>query len=239
MSWNEDLPAPRAKFERISVGGPIESLTDDWFLCRRGRITASTRADILQRGDVVEWRKLADELRAEMEPDFERKDFDAPAMAWGRRHERKALSETSERLVGNKFQLVEPGFLLHPLYDMAGATPDGLLEDYTIQIKCPYLPKNHMETVDTGTIKRAYYSQVNFEAWVSRKPRIIFGSFDPRIKGVDRLCLIEVPLDLQLIQRFEDGLSRFKEYFEGTKPWPVKGRQTTADGGIDIRGLFA
>ncbi len=241
MSWNEDLPAPRAKFERISVGGPIESLTDDWFLCRRGRITASTRADILQRGDVVEWRKLADELRAEMEPDFEKKEFDHPAMAWGRRHERKALSETSERLVGNRYQLVEPGFLLHPLHDMTGATPDGFLEDYTIQIKCPFQPKNHMETVNTGTIKSIYYSQVNFEAWVSGKKRIIFGSFDPRIPkdSLDRLCLIEIPLDLQLIQRFEDGLSRFREYFEGTKSWPVKGRQTTVDGGIDIRGLFA
>jgi hypothetical protein len=240
MTWCDDLPATRQKVLHLRVGGPIEYLTENWFLCRRGRITASTRSDVLQRGDVVAWRKLADELRAEMEPDYERKDFDHPAMAWGRKHERQALDETSERLVGNKFRLIEPGFMLHPLHDVAGATPDGLLEDYTIQIKCPFQPKNHMETVNTGTIKSAYYSQVNFESYVSGKPRIIFGSFDPRIPSdnPDRLCLIEVPRDAQMIERFEFNLEKFRKYFDCEEPWPTRGRQLSASGGIDVGGLF-
>lgn len=208
IDWTLSLPVSGA---RVRVKPP-RALTADWFQARRGRITASTRAQIIEEADPEKWIGLARQLREELHPDWQHVDIDAPPMRWGREHEREALDA-----VGHHFgcRVFEPGLLLHPEYDYAGATPDGFLgDDTTVQVKCPFSTKNHMKTVLDSMMSAQYYSQVQFEGWITGRRKILYGSYDPRVPADIRLHLIDVPWDEDMWKSFEINLQRFRENFE-------------------------
>jgi len=240
--WVESLPITRLDIDlHCHAHGRVEPNTEEWYECRRGRITASTRAFALQGGDIQEWKLLAQDLRADMEQDYVRKQIPSQAFAWGHKYEPKALREVGLMLAGRDC-VFEPGFILHDLHDECGATPDGYLgSDTTIQVKC-LNKREHETTIETNTIQNKYYSQVQFESWISKRPRILYASFHPMVgkkpgdKG--RLHLIEVPLDEAMHERFSCNLERFRLYFDGHEPWPVQGHQISTDGGIHVGSLF-
>jgi hypothetical protein len=242
LVWEGYLPVTRKDIEgHQEKYGTVEANTETWYECRRGRITASSRAFILQGNDMQAWKALADELRLEMKDDFKRVELPSHATAWGHKYEPMALREVGLALAG-KDCVSEPGFVLHDEYDMCGATPDGyLFNDTTIQVKC-LNKKEHELTISTNTIQNKYYSQVQFESWISCRPVIIYAAFHPLVgkKPGDpgRLHLIEVPLDEAMHDRFSCNLEKFQVYFDGLAPWPVKVREISAEGGIPLTKLF-
>jgi hypothetical protein len=238
-SWEEGLPMTRDEIGRIQLlDGTVRANTEKWYECRRGRITASSRAFILQGNDMQAWKALADDLRADMAEDYKRIELPSHATAWGHKYEPMALREIGLALGG---KVREPGFVLHDEHDMCGATPDGYLwNDTTIQVKC-LNKKEHELTIESNTIQNKYYSQVQFESWISCRPVILYASFHPLVgkpgdKG--RLHIIEVPLDEAMHDRFACNLGKFQVYFDGLRPWPVKVREVTAEGGIPLTKLF-
>jgi putative phage-type endonuclease len=208
IDWVSSLPVPGIVVRK----SPPKALTPEWFKARRGRITASTRAQIIEEASPRAWLSLNDELRYEISPEWQHKPFKNMAMQWGNDHEAEALDAIS-RTFGCR--LIEPGLVLHPEYDYAGATPDGyIVDDVTIQVKCPFLSKNHMKTILDSQMSATYYAQVQWEAWISGKKKIIYASYDPRVPADMRLCMIDVPLDEDMHKTFEINLARFKTMFE-------------------------
>lgn len=208
LDWTASLPVSGAHVR----ANPPKSLTPAWFQARRGRITASTRAQIIEEANPAQWIKLSEELRAELASDWKHVDRDAPPMKWGRDHEAEALDAVSKHF-GCK--VLEPGLILHPEFDYAGSTPDGYIgSDITIQVKCPFSTKNHMKTVLDRMMSAQYYAQVQFEAWTSGRKQIIYASYDPRVPPDIRLFLIDVPVDEDMWISFGANLAQFKEQFE-------------------------
>ena len=212
---------------------PPVSLTEEWFQARRGRLTASRRAEIIEMRSESKWRTMAFEIECEIDPGYKHYHVDAPAMRWGRLNERPALDALQDAL---KLELTEPGLLLHPKFDYVGATPDGFVNgDTCIQVKCPYNQQNHMKTVLDNQIGQAYYCQVQWESWVSGRDNIIFASFDPRQPAYARLHMIDIPVDKDMHRRFEAQTVEFAEYFR-TRIFPSSG-QLSVESGIPT-GLF-
>lgn len=223
IDWIKSLPVSGTE---VRANAPA-SLSDEWFQARRGRITASTRAQIIEEADPKAWRKLSEELLAEMSPDWRYKHVDNIAMAWGREHEAEAL-----RAIGAEFgcRILEPGLILHPEYDHAGSTPDGYLyKDTTIQVKCPFSSKNHMKTILDQQMSAQYYAQVQWEGWTTGRKKIIYASFDPRVPKDMRLFMISVPWDEDMWKTFEVNLALFKERFESQK-FLTPGKLSVYDG---------
>lgn len=208
MKWSDKLPVPAATIR----ANPPKSLSPEWFQSRRGRITASKRAGIVLQGTPENWRLLRQELIHEMSADWEHEDIDSVPMKWGRDHEREALDAIQEALG----ELTEPGLVLHPDFDFAGATPDGLVgSGITVQVKCPYQSKNHIQTLIDSRMKSEYYIQVQFEAFVTGRPIIIFATYDPRQSAARRLGMIDVPVNENMQNKFADRLEEFRKYLEG------------------------
>lgn len=221
------LPIP-AEIIRLD---PPKSLTPEWFQSRRGRLTASKRAGIIYDRKGTQWEKMADEIREEINPEWSHREFDVPAMQWGRDHEREAL-DAIERRLGSR--LTEPGLILHPDFDYVGATPDGFTgTDITIQVKCPFNPKNHMKTVIDNQISREYYMQVQWESWVSGRPVIFFASYDPRQPRVTQLVIVDIPADLEMHDRFADNAVAFAKFFT-TGIFPGTGKLSVESGIPDL-----
>ena len=222
MDWAKSLPVS-GDYVRNHI---LKALTKSWFQARRGRITASTRAQILFEHRT--WYKLGQELAAELQPDWVHVDRDALPMKWGRDHEREALDAVNEKL---GVIIEEPGLILHPAYDYAGSTPDGFITDQTtVQIKCPFSTKNHMKTVLDRMMSAQYYCQVEFEGWTSQREKILYGSYDPRVPKDIRLFLIDVPANKDMWGVFEKNLELFRKDFEADG-FPLPGK-LRVDSGI-------
>lgn len=219
------LPVPAVEI----IANPPKSLTPEWFEGRRGRLTASKRAGIIDAKIEKQWARLAEEIRTEISPQYEHRHIDSVPMRWGREHEREALTALEVEL---DVHIVEPGLVLHPKYGFVGSTPDGCTLDdggTTIQVKCPYSSKIHMQTVLDSCLDPNYYAQVQWESWTSRMPNILFVSYDPRQPRVSRLAIIQVPVDLEMHARFEANTLEFVKYFD-TGIFPSGGRMSVESG---------
>lgn len=232
--WSESLPVSRKDIEQA---GYIQPRSPEWYQCRRGRLTASTRSDIILKCNDRAWETLAKELEKEMEPGWEHVDHDNVYMKWGRDNEANALVDlmTSLSLSGFAGQMRDPGFILHPELDFVGSTPDGWINDnITVQIKCPYMQKNHLATLATNRIKPEYLSQIQWEGWTSQRDTILFVSYDPRLDFPGRLCILQDSKDAVKWQLFEELSRKFRDkfcqYLESGH-WPRQGK-LTVDSGI-------
>jgi hypothetical protein len=193
----------------------IKGLTEEWFKARRGRITASTRAAIIATGTAKQWSALASELEYELSPAWKHEHVDNKAMAWGRDHEAEAISNVAFELGLDPDDLVDPGLLLHPDHFYAGGTPDFFIgSDVSGQIKCPFNPQNHLMYLYDKKLPDKYRFQVQFEAWVANRPRIVFASYDPRQPLATRTIILELDRDEALWETFERRLLMFKSGFE-------------------------
>lgn len=203
------------------TGDFIKSNTDAWYNARRGRLTASKRAEQIFHG--LYWNELAKEVSDELAPSWTRKHIDSVAMKWGRDNESRALA-TLELETG--LEITDPGLIFHPSLPFVACTPDGVAEQgprlISIQIKCPYNPQRHLDNVyGGGKIKSQYWYQVQWEAWLLGADDIVFASYDPRQPLKTQLGIIQIPVCLDTQRTFEENAVRFASLFETGDFQPV------------------
>ena len=75
----------------------------------------------------------------------------------------------------------EVGFVQHPTVQMAGASPDGLVQDDGIlEIKCPDAPARHLDALRSGDHAVEYRWQALALMWVTGRAWVDMVSYDPR-----------------------------------------------------------
>lgn len=209
--WRAGLNAVMP-IESIRQGPPILAHTHEWYTARRGRITASKRAETIAVGGAGAWANMRTEIDYELSPGYVREELGNKYTQWGNDNEAQAIANAELELGAST---IEPGFLLHPEHDEAGATPDFFIDsDISGQIKCPYYAKNHLKFVYDKTLPSTYYHQVQFEAWISQRKKIIFMSYDPRQPLATRCAIIELDASMQLWDKFDSQLQVFRKFYE-------------------------
>lgn len=128
----------------MTDGNPYQR-TAEWFEARTGCLTASAIADILpsvkvlKSGEIKKTyrearEKLMNIIIAERVSGIARDNYTSAAMQWGIEHEDNART-AYEVHTGNLVELT--GFIPHPDVKYLGASPDGLIDDGILEIKCP------------------------------------------------------------------------------------------------------
>jgi len=166
--------------------------TDDWHAARLGHLTASKlndAFDLLKNGlEGAKRQQYRLELVAERLTGLPTEFFENNAMKWGTASEPFARS-AYEAETGNIVQ--EVGFIKHPTLDWSGASPDGLVNDGLLEIKCP-TTTTHIKTLISGEIPDQYKPQMMWQMLCTGRHWCDFVSFDSRM-----------PEELQLfIKRF-------------------------------------
>lgn len=212
------------------TGRRVVTMSDEWKLARRGRLTASSRArSIAGVRAVHNFPKLRDKILDELKPGYKWTEQQFAATEWGNRWERPALSNLEFHLGLDDVASHEPGFLLHPRRAYVGATPDLLIEqreirggelcvDLTaVQVKCPYDQSVHSQTFHTRKIAdKCYWYQLQWEGWVTNADKLVFCSYDPRQKRPDRqLAVLDIPVDHEMRKTFERRCDEFLAFMEG------------------------
>jgi len=105
-------------------------------------------------------------------------DADEPNAAMQRGTELEPQAREYYSLIAGPVE--EVGFCLHDEYDF-GCSPDGLVGDGIVEIKCP-MPWTHVEYLRDGAMPAKYMPQVQGQLLVTGRPWCDFISFHPDMR---------------------------------------------------------
>ncbi len=183
--------------------------SDEWFAIRIGKVTASRVADIIAKtksGYSTSRDNYMAQLVCERLTNQKAESFTNAAMQHGTETEplaRAAYEALKDVLVD------EVGFVPHPSIKMAGASPDGLVnDDGLIEIKCPNTA-THIDTLLSESVPTKYFTQMQFQMACTGREWCDFVSFDNRLPEELQLFVKRVPRDDVYIRLIEAEIVQF------------------------------
>jgi hypothetical protein len=200
---------------------------DDWKDFRKGlftssqinRLMASPTKKEIEAGEKISKgaKTYILELIANVEAGY-KKEFYSAAMEWGNEQEPQAVLRLAEMLgkdvTENDFIYTSVGGWVFFVYDRkSGGTPDVILNDAIVEIKCPdsHTHRYYRTFVNSDNIALElpdYYDQMQHNMMLCQRDMCYFMSFDPRFKDVNKqVHLIEVKADKdrqqQILEKIE------------------------------------
>jgi hypothetical protein len=203
--------------EDCELVDPVEAKREEWLKKRLGKITCSRFPDLMSSG------RSKDEVFSQTGKAYLRRivaerlgswySVSAKAMDWGNDNENKAICAYAAR---NTCFVDDRPFQFFDYSEDIGGTPDGLVgEDGCVEVKCPFDPAVHINTILTKQVPKDYEWQVIGHLLVTKRKWCDFISFDPRIEGRNGLFVVRVereePRIGELAKRLELAVAEIKE----------------------------
>ena len=158
-----------------------------WFNARTGKLTASRMKNAMKYlkggADSADRKNLKIEILCERLTGDIVDKFVNQAMQWGIDKEPEA-KEQYELKTGRLIKDV--GFVDHPKIEFCGASPDGLVDEGLIEIKCP-TTATHLNWILAGVVPEDHKPQMCLQALCTGRPWVDFVSYDPRMPEANRL----------------------------------------------------
>jgi len=191
----------------------VEQRTEEWFAARLGKVTASRIADIMgvtKTGPAASRENYAVELALQRLTGKAEETYTNAAMQWGvdKEPEARAAYEAARGVF-----VTEVGLIDHPRIRMSGASPDGIVDDGLIEIKCPK-SATHLKTIRAGKADNAYYYQMQWQMACTGQQWCDFVSYDPRFPEKHQLVIHRVPRDDEMIWELEVQVDLFQHEVE-------------------------
>lgn len=187
-----------------------EQGTDEWLEQRLGKVTASRIADVMAkgRGNAPSATRLSymTQLLAERLTGLTQGSFTNAAIEHGTETEPQARAQFTLR---TGITVEEVGFINHPSLAMAGASPDGLIDDDgLIEIKCPNTV-THLKAIEGAPIDRKYLLQMHWQMICAERKWCQFVSFDPRMPDRWAMHQTRVDYDAELGEEITTAVHAF------------------------------
>lgn len=194
--------------EEQEIIDPKEAAREAWLERRRGKITGSHFGDLIGSGrgkdEVFTQTGLTYLRRVAAERFGSYYVTSAKSMEWGTENEAEAIAEY---IKVNGVPVNSAPFQFFEYTQEIGCTPDGIVSPGgCIEVKCPYDPAVHVNTLLTQKVPKDYEWQVIGHLLCTGSDWCDFISFDPRMDGPTRLCVIRVERDETLIQFLTERL---------------------------------
>lgn len=214
-----------------------EQRTDEWYLARKGKITASQCSELLppQRGSgpfkqaafsylntlVADIYTPDEEYIVDM---YEKQRHTAASLQWGIDNE-DAARERYETLTGHKVDDA-PFIPLVGYEKFAGGSPDGFVNDKghkvgIVEFKCPYnkaVHQDHYLYKDAADLKAGniqYYMQCQMNMLCTDADWCDFVSYDPRTDVDYQICVLRLLRDDEMIDillsQIDKGVAYIRE----------------------------
>jgi putative phage-type endonuclease len=182
--------------------------SEAWFAQRLGKVTASRVSDVIAKtktGYSASRENYMADLIVERLTNQKASSFSNAAMEWGTEQEpaaRAAYSAYTGELVE------EVGFIDHPRILNSGASPDGVVGEGLVEIKCP-ATATHLDTLLAGTVPSKYIPQMQWQMACTNTRFCDFVSYDPRLPDHLRLFVKPVRRDNEYIAMLETEVTKF------------------------------
>lgn len=186
----------------------MEQRTEEWFSARLGKVTASRVADVLAKiksGESASRKNYKMELVVQRLTGKAGESFTNAAMEWGT--EQEPFARMAYEAHTGTF-VKEEGFVDHPTIEGFGCSPDGIVGEGLIEIKCPNTA-NHIETVLENKAPSKYIPQMQCQMACTGAKWCDFVSFDPRVPEDLQLFVVRVERDQEYIDSMEAEVKQF------------------------------
>ena len=186
----------------------MEQRTEEWFAARLGKVTASRVADVLAKiktGESASRKNYKMELVVQRLTGKQGESFTNAAMEWGT--EQEPFARMAYEAHTGTF-VKEEGFVDHPTIEGFGCSPDGIVGEGLIEIKCPNTA-NHIETVLENKAPSKYIPQMQAQMACTGAKWCDFVSFDPRVPEDLQLFVVRVERDHEYIDSMEVEVKQF------------------------------
>lgn len=186
----------------------MEQRSPDWFAARLGKVTASRVADVVAKtksGTSASRANYLAQLICERLTETVAEGYTSAEMQWGTDQEPYARAAYSAK-VGELVE--EVGFIDHPTIAGAGASPDGLVAEGLVEIKCPNTA-TALDWILSGKPPAKYVTQMQWQMACTGRPWCDFVSYDPRLPENLRLLVIRVDRDDDRIKELEQEVKEF------------------------------
>jgi putative phage-type endonuclease len=181
----------------------------EWFAARCGKVTASRVADIIAKtktGPSASRENYLAQIVCERMTGKPAESYSNAAMVWGTETEpfaRAAYESAKDVLVQ------EVGFVVHPLIEDAGASPDGLVGLFgLVEIKCPNTA-THIQTLLDQKVPEKYNTQMQWQMACTQRQWCDFVSFDPRMAEGLQIFIKRVEFDPIYVSQLEKEVINF------------------------------
>jgi hypothetical protein len=184
--------------------------SEEWKQARCGRVTASRVHDIVavtRSGGFTSGRKnyLADlvieRLTGQPAPSYQ-----SAAMAYGTECEPEARLAYA---LAKGVEIEEVGFVPHPTIDMAGCSPDGLVDkDGLVEIKCPNTA-TMIEVLLGAPVNLSYASQCHFQMACTRRAWVDLVTYDNRLPPGMQMHIQRIHRDDKIIDSLDIEVVQF------------------------------
>ena len=186
----------------------IEQGTIEWHLQRLGKVTASRVADVLSKGksgESASRKNYRTELVVQRLTGVPGESFTSAAMEWGTATEPLAriAYEATMGIFVNQVAFIE-----HPTITNFGCSPDGVIGDGLIEIKCPN-SSTHIEYLTDDKPPSKYIPQMQCQMAVTGSKWCDFVSFDPRLPNDLQLFVVRLERDEEYIEAMETEVKKF------------------------------
>ena len=186
----------------------IHQGTEEWHQLRLGKVTASRVADILAKtksGASASRGNYLIELALQRVTKTIEESYSNSAMEWGVATEPQARV-AYEVSTGNFVDQI--AFVNHPTIEGFGCSPDGLVGEGLIEIKCPN-SATHWSYIKANEPPQKYIIQMQAQMSVTGAKWCDFVSFDPRMPERSQLLIIRVNRDNEFIADMENEIKQF------------------------------
>ena len=186
----------------------VEQGSNAWHQMRLGKVTASRVADILAKtktGPSASRQNYLIELAIQRTTGIIQESYSNSAMEWGTQTEPQARV-AYEVKSGNFVDQV--AFIDHPTIQWFGCSPDGIVGEGLIEIKCPN-SATHWEYFKAKEPPKKYFIQMQAQMAVTGAKWCDFVSFDPRMPDRSQLLIVRIDKDETFIAEMEAEIKKF------------------------------
>jgi putative phage-type endonuclease len=194
--------------DQYSIIREIEQGTDAWLELRKGKVTASRVADVLAKtktGVSASRGNYLIELALQRVTGVIEPSFMNDAMQWGKDNEQTARTAFE---VAHQVFVDQVAFVDHPTILNFGCSPDGIIGDSLLELKCPYQSAVHWSYFKEGCPSK-YNTQIQAQMSCTGAKSVWFVSFDPRMPARSQLYIEEVMRDEEFIKKMEAEVLQF------------------------------
>jgi putative phage-type endonuclease len=191
----------------------VEQRSAEWHQMRLGKVTASRVADILAKtktGPSASRQNYLIELALQRTTGVIQESYSNSAMEWGTQTEPQARVAYEVR-TGNFVDQI--AFVDHPTIAWFGCSPDGLVGDGLVEIKCPN-SATHWDYFKYNRPPTKYVIQMQAQMACTGAKWCDFVSFDPRMPERSQLLIVRVDRDNQFIADMEGEIEVFLKEVE-------------------------
>lgn len=182
--------------------------SDAWFAERAGKVTASRVKDVIAKtktGPSASRKNYLAQLVAERMTGQTAESFSNSAMQRGTDLEPFARARYE---MFRDVLVEEVGFVSHPSIRWSGASPDGLVSDGLVEIKCPNTA-THIDYLLAGKVPTEYQPQMAWQCVCTCRAWCDFVSFDDRLPERLQLFVVRYEPDHKYLAELEAEVEAF------------------------------